>query len=124
LCALIADLYNEASDTVHVDFDLILAEKLSEPPALSSAATRVRPTTATMIQEHGIAGVLAAERACSGNAIGLRDRWRCDDTHCSNHLYCCWLRPGETQPFDNHYPINANIIAMWARDIDDRKSDI
>jgi hypothetical protein len=122
LRALITDLYDEASDTVHVDFDLILAEELSELPASSSAAARARPTTATMIQEHGIAGVLAAERACSGNAIGLRDCWRCDDTHCSNHLYCCWLRPGETQRFDNHYPVNANIIAMWARDIDDRKA--
>jgi hypothetical protein len=30
------------------------------------------------------------------------------------------VRPGETQRFDNHYPVNANILAIWARDIDDR----
>lgn len=86
LRALVKDLYEESNDTVQVDFDLILAEELSEMPASSSAAARVRPTTATTIQEHGIASVLAAERACSGNALGLRDRWRCDNAHCSNHL--------------------------------------
>lgn len=120
LRALVKDLYKESNDTVQVDFDLILTEELSEMLASSSAAARVRLTTATTIQEHGIASVLAAERACSGNALSLRDRWRCDDTHCSNHLYCCWVRPGETQRFDNHYPINGNILAMWARDIDER----
>jgi hypothetical protein len=116
----VVDLYEESFDTVHVDFDPILVEELNEPPASSSA--RARPTTTAMIQEHGVASILAAERASSGNAVGLRNRWRCDNTHCGNHRYTCWLQPGQPQRFENHYPINANPIAIRAINIDDRKA--
>jgi hypothetical protein len=97
---------------------------LNEAPrsVVSAVGIRTRAATATTIQEDGIAGALAAERAGSGYAIGIRDRWRCIDSHCSNHPYTCWLRPGQPTRFENHYPVNGNIIAMWARDLSSRKA--
>ena len=69
----------------------MLAEEWNEAPraAIIGAGAGARPVTATMIQEDGIAGVLAAERAGGGHAIRLRDRWRCIDKHCSNFPYSC-----------------------------------
>ncbi|RYN86466.1 hypothetical protein AA0119_g12865 [Alternaria tenuissima] len=51
----------------------MLAEELNEAlrAAIIGASARARLVTATMIQEDGIAGVLAAERAGGGYAIGL-----------------------------------------------------
>jgi hypothetical protein len=86
----------------------------------NTASARVRSVTATMIQEDGIASALAAERAGSGHAIAIRDRWHCLDGHCSNYPYTCWLRPGQQERFENHLPVNSNIIAMWARAINYR----
>ena len=119
---LVKAIDEAANEYIHVDFDLMLAEELNEAPraAIIGASARARPVTATMIQEDGIAGVLAAERAGGGHAIGLRDRWRCIDKHCSNFPYSCWLRPGTVSRFENHLPINGNIIAIWARDIHNR----
>ncbi|KAF2823607.1 hypothetical protein CC86DRAFT_447920 [Ophiobolus disseminans] len=109
----------DSSDRVRVDFDLMLVEELNEAPraAVQVVGSRARLVTATMIQEGGIASVLAAENAGSGMAIGIRDRWCCVDTHCKNYPYVCWLRPGQQARFENHCPVNGNIIAMWARDI-------
>ncbi|KAB2099951.1 hypothetical protein AG0111_0g11804 [Alternaria gaisen] len=75
---LVKAIDEAANEYIHVDFDLMLAEELNEAPraAIIGASARARPVTATMIQEDGIAGVLAAERAGGGHAIGLRDRWR------------------------------------------------
>jgi hypothetical protein len=122
LSDLVKAIDEAANEYIHIDFDLILAEDLNEAPraAIISAGARARPVTATMIQEDGIAGVLAAERAGGGHAIGLRDRWRCIDNHCGNYPYSCWLRPGTASRFENHLPINGNIIAIWARDIHNR----
>jgi hypothetical protein len=88
---LVKAIDEAANEYIHIDFDLILTEDLNEAPraAIISAGARARLLTATMIQEDGIAGVLAAERAGGGHAIGLRDRWRCIDTHCNNHPYSC-----------------------------------
>jgi hypothetical protein len=119
---LVKAIDEAANKYIHVDFDLMLTEELNEAPraAIIGASARARAVTATMIQEDGIAGVLAAERAGGGHAIGLRDRWRCIDKHCSNFPYSCWLRPGTASRFENHLPINGNIIAIWARDIHSR----
>lgn len=124
LCLLVNEIDSECGDLVHVDFDLLLSEMLNSAPAATPAAggSRARPITATMIQEDGIASTLTAERAGSGHAIGLRDRWRCIDSYCKNHPYCCWLRPGQQARFENHLPVNGNIVAMWARDIHNRKA--
>jgi hypothetical protein len=126
LSELVEAIDSAANERIHVDFDLILIEELNETPRsavnFAGAGARTRPVTATMIQEDGIAGALAAERAGSGHAIGIRDRWRCIDSHCSNHPYTCWLRPGQPARIENHYPVNDNIIAMWAKDIHDRRA--
>jgi hypothetical protein len=124
LYELVKAIDNGANEPIHIDFDLILIEELNEAPraAVNFTSARARPVTATMIQEDGIASALAAERAGSGHAIGIRDRWRCTDSHCSNYPYSCWLRPGQPTRFENHYPVNGNIIAMWARDINNRKA--
>jgi hypothetical protein len=122
LRTLVEAIDEAANEYIHLDFDLILNEALNEASraAVIGANPRARPVTATMIQEDGIAGVLAAERAGGGHAIGLRDRWRCIDNHCSNYPYSCWLRPETASRFENHLPINGNIIAIWARDIHNR----
>jgi hypothetical protein len=63
---------------VHVDFDLILADNTpvqAARPAPAAAPARAR--TATVIQEEGLAGVVAAEQARSGWAMAIRDQWRC-----------------------------------------------
>ncbi|KAF1937837.1 hypothetical protein EJ02DRAFT_505784 [Clathrospora elynae] len=115
-----------AYEPVHVDFDLILREEVAaeQPQAapLVDGGRRARPVTATMIQEQGIASVVAAEQAGSGWAIAIRDQWRCTDTSCGNHRYTCWLprTPGQPDRFEKHLPVNGNIIAMWARAIDRR----
>ena len=73
----------------HVDFDLILAEetaasttRIAPPPT-----PRVSNVTATILQEEGIAGYVAAEQAGGGWAVAIRDKWRCEDTCCRNYRY-------------------------------------
>jgi hypothetical protein len=123
LCVLVNEIDSECGDLVHVDFDLLLLELNSAPAATPAAGgSRARPITAMMIQEDGIASTLTAKRAGSGHAIRVRDRWRCTDSYCKNHLYCCWLRPGQQARFKNHLLVNSNIVAMWARDIHNRKA--
>jgi hypothetical protein len=119
---LVVAVDEENNEPIHVDFDLILRDFLEEqPPRPSqrplSQVSRARPVTATMFQEHGIDAALAAERAGSGYAIGIRDRWRCEAEHCSNYPYTCWLPPDKPERFEYHLPINGNTIARWARDI-------
>lgn len=115
------------SEVVYVDFDLILAEVLEEQPPLQPPSTVVgvapRRRTATIIQEDGLAGAIAAEQAGSGHAIAIRDKWRCIDSNCRNYPYTCWWQstsPGQPIRFENHYEVNGNIIAMWARAISQR----
>ena len=109
-----------STEPVHVDFDLILADNTpvqAARPAPAAAPARAR--TATVIQEEGLAGVVAAEQAGSGWAMAIRDQWRCQDANCGNHPYVCWLprTPGQPDRFEKHLPVNGNIIAMWAREL-------
>jgi hypothetical protein len=63
LGTLVKQVDEAANEYIHLDFDLILTEDLKEVlrPATLGAGPRARLVTATMIQEDGIAGVLAAE---------------------------------------------------------------
>lgn len=122
---LVEQVDRGTSEVVVVDFNLILAEV--EQPSLQSTATVVdaapRCRTATVIQEDGLAGAIAAEQAGSGYAIAIRDRWRCIDRNCGNFPYTCWwqsLPPGQPIRSENYYEVNGNIIAMWARAISQR----
>ncbi|KAG9385848.1 hypothetical protein A1F94_002598 [Pyrenophora tritici-repentis] len=95
-----------------------------EQQPLPTVVDGPRRRTATVIQEEGLAGVIAAEQAGSGHAIAIRDRWRCTDTHCENYPYCCWMAPTARQParFEDHLFVNGNIISMWARAITARRA--
>ncbi|KAF2033561.1 hypothetical protein EK21DRAFT_98247 [Setomelanomma holmii] len=85
---LVVQVDNHANEPVNVDFELILAEILAEQLPLLTVVDGPRRRTATVIQEEGLAGVIAAEQAGSGHAIAIQDRWRCTDTYCENYPYC------------------------------------
>ncbi|EDU46149.1 predicted protein [Pyrenophora tritici-repentis Pt-1C-BFP] len=121
---LVVEVDNYVSEPVNVDFELILAEIPGEQQPLPTVVDGPRRRTATVIQEEGLAGVIAAEQAGSGHAIAIRDRWRCTDTHCENYPYCCWMAPTARQParFEGHLFVNGNIISMWARAITARRA--
>ncbi|KAG9382458.1 hypothetical protein A1F94_006379 [Pyrenophora tritici-repentis] len=121
---LVVEVDNYVSEPVNVDFELILAEIPGEQQPLPTVVDGPRRRTATVIQEEGLAGVIAAEQAGSGHAIAIRDRWRCTDTHCENYPYCCWMAPTARQParFEDHLFVNDNIISMWARAITARRA--
>ncbi|KAI1681771.1 hypothetical protein KJE20_08642 [Pyrenophora tritici-repentis] len=121
---LVVEVDNYVSEPVNVDFELILAEIPGEQQPLPTVVDGPRRRTATVIQEEGLAGVIAAEQAGSGHAIAIRDRWRCTDTHCENYPYCCWMAPTARQParFEDHLFVNGNIISMWARVITARRA--
>ncbi|KAI1686713.1 DUF1682 multi-domain protein [Pyrenophora tritici-repentis] len=121
---LVVEVDNYVSEPVNVDFELILAEIPGEQQPLPTVVDGPRRRTATVIQEEGLAGVIAAEQAGSGHAVAIRDRWRCTDTHCENYPYCCWMAPTARQParFEDHLFVNGNIISMWARAITARRA--
>jgi hypothetical protein len=89
--------------------------------AAAPLAPRARNATATILHERSLAGVVAAETAATGWVLALQDKWCCQDRHCRNHPYTCWLPRtaiGVIQRFENHLAVNSNIIAMWSRAID------
>jgi hypothetical protein len=114
--------------TCHVDFNLILAKETAASTTRTAppATPRVRNVTATLLQEEGIAGCLAAEQAGGGWAVAIRDKWRCEGTCCRNYRYTCWFpRVTGQQPRSEHYlAVNSVLIAAWARSIDDRRSTV
>jgi hypothetical protein len=81
-----------STEPIHIDFDLILADntpvQVTRP---APAAALARAHTAMVIQEEGLASVVAAEQAGSGWAMAIRDQWRCQYTNCGNYPYVCWL---------------------------------
>ena len=120
---------------LYVDFDLILADIGSQQPPqppqqqqqpASPQIVRTRPMTATMIQERGLAAVLANEQAATGNLLGLMDRWRCTDSHCSNYGKQCWVPQlgNRIARFEDHHPVPSNIIGNWLEDVDKDKCTI
>jgi hypothetical protein len=82
---LVEEVEREAHDTVNVNFDLVLTEVPTNVPHLQPPDCNVQATAIT-IQEGRLASVLAAEQAGSGYAVAIRERWRCNDSYCSNHL--------------------------------------
>ena len=89
------------------------------PPRLSQPRAR----TATVIQEEALEGVVAANLIGQGATLAVRDTWRCEDKECANWPWTCWrLRSG--LPDKTHYPVNPNIIAMWAKAVDQRQCPV
>ena len=74
------------SDELNIDFDVVLSElrETSTQPATPTVQRYSPPITATIIQEHVLAGVLDVERVATGKLLALRDRWRCTKPHCNN----------------------------------------
>ncbi|KAI1555526.1 hypothetical protein PtrEW4_012199, partial [Pyrenophora tritici-repentis] len=60
---LVVEVDNYVSEPVNVDFELILAEIPGEQQPLPTVVDGPRRRTATVIQEEGLAGVIAAEQA-------------------------------------------------------------
>jgi hypothetical protein len=117
------------SERLCIDLNLYLngepaptSQNVAPPPPRSS---QLRPRTATVIQEEGLAGVVAAELIGAGAALAIKDTWRCEDRDCKNWPYTCWLpRTGLPNRWESHYPVNANIVAMWAKAVDDRQCTV
>jgi hypothetical protein len=120
----VTEMDKESGQVLSCDFDLVLKEELlAQQPALQSAsqpsrgAIRAHPGIVTAIQEDGLASVVTNERCASGSAISIRDYWRCHEERCHNRPLTCWVRRPHGQEidrFENHYPVNGNIIASWA----------
>jgi len=117
----------DTSEKLTIDFNLYLtsdpipASQASAPPSLRSSQTRVR--TATVIQEEALEGVVAANLMGAGATLAVRDHWRCEEKECSNWPWTCW-RPRSGLPDESHYPVNPNIIAMWAKAVDLRQCTV
>lgn len=111
----LTEMNEESGQVMTCDFDLVLKEAqllqpatqpASQPPARNVAR---RPGIVTAIMEDGLAGVVTNERFASGNAIDLRDYWRCQNERCSNHPGVCWVRTPSGRQIErssNHYPLN------------------
>ena len=117
----------EIEQIMTCDFDLVLKELQSAQPATQLAASQsyrgaihARPGVVTAIMEDGLAEVVTNERYATGSAVGIRDHWRCVDDGCPNKPMTCLIRRLESRQIDRgeeHYPVNGNIIANWARAI-------
>ena len=124
LVALVDEMDKESSKLLKCDFDLVLREKKAAAQLASQqlhrSAVRRVPGVVTAIQEDGLAAVVMAERSATGVAMGIKDRWRCREEACRNHLLTCWVRSvaGRLDRFEDHYPVNGNIIASWARAVE------
>lgn len=137
LKVLATSIDRTTSERLCVDFNLILAKEAAAPasqPASQPTASQQpvpprlsqpRARTATIIQEDGLLGVVAAEQMAAGPALVIKDQWRCEDRDCRNYPYVCWLpRTGQPARWESHYPVNANIIAMWAKAITERQCTV
>ncbi|OSS43245.1 hypothetical protein B5807_12114 [Epicoccum nigrum] len=118
----LAEMDKESGQIMTCDFDLVLREQqmpqLSTQPASQLARSSARrPGIVTAIMEEGLAGVVTNERFATGNAIGIRDHWRCQNERCSNNPGVCWIRlpPGrQVERVGDHYPLNGNSVSNWA----------
>ncbi|KAH7349218.1 hypothetical protein BKA66DRAFT_476703 [Pyrenochaeta sp. MPI-SDFR-AT-0127] len=126
LLALAEEIDKESTEVLNCDFDLVLREQQpagAPQPALQlvgRAAARSRPGIVTAIQEDGLAGVVAAERAATGVAMGIRDYWRCHEECCSNYGFTCWMQrtAGRLPRFEDHYKVSGRIVANWAQAVE------
>ena len=115
------------SERLCIDFNLYLtgdpitASQGVAPPPLRSSQPRAR--TATVIQEEALDGVVAAQLMGAGSTLAIKDTWRCDNKECSNWPMVCWV-PRSGLPDEKHYPVNPNIIAMWAKATDLRQCTV
>jgi hypothetical protein len=112
----------ESHPDVFIDFDATLTtepvevispmgQQRSRGSSSSQSAVRL---TATQRQLQELPEVLAGHAVTEGPVIAIRDRWRCQDTHCGNHPFTCWIQqtPGQPDRFENHFPINNGIISI------------
>jgi hypothetical protein len=117
----------DTSEKLTIDFNLYL---VGEPVPASQLASQLpqrlpqpRARTATAIQEEGLEGVVAAQLMGAGATLAIKDTWRCEKKECVNWLWCCW-RPRTGLPDEQHYPVNPNIIAMWAKAVEQRQCTV
>ncbi|KAF2631288.1 hypothetical protein BU25DRAFT_488684 [Macroventuria anomochaeta] len=114
----------DTSEKLTIDFNLYLIGDLIPASQLASQlpqrSSQPRARTATAIQEEGLEGVVAAQLMGAGATLAIKDTWRCEKKECSNWLWCCW-RPRTGLPDEQHYPVNPNIIAMWAKSVEQRQ---
>ncbi|KAL5372399.1 hypothetical protein DPSP01_013532 [Paraphaeosphaeria sporulosa] len=109
-------------EVIYVDFDVSLAVESPEMSPVSherSSSQGQFRLTATQRQLQELPEVLAGHALAEGPSIGIRDKWRCQDTYCGNYPYGCWVQRKAGQPdrFENHCPMSSNIVAMWARKV-------
>ncbi|KAF9728394.1 hypothetical protein PMIN01_13527 [Paraphaeosphaeria minitans] len=120
-------LKESSIDATYVDFEATLGTESVEvispigqqrSRGSSSSKGQVR-LTATQRQLQELPEILAGHAVADGPSIAIRDKWRCQDTHCGNYPYVCWIQRTAGQPdrFENHYPISSNVVAMWARNV-------
>lgn len=131
LILLVDEMDKENPAPLNCDFDLVLKEAQLTQPQLSQQPARggVRraPGVVTVMQEERLPSAVAAERAATGAAIDIKDRWRCHEERCSNNPWTCWVRrpPGrQIDRFEDHYPVSGNIIAAWALAVERRECTI
>jgi hypothetical protein len=73
----------ESDLLLNCDFDLVLREQEQaallalQPSSSTPRGSARRPSIVTAIQEEGLASIVTAEVFATGNAIRIRDWWRC-----------------------------------------------
>ncbi|KAK7177305.1 hypothetical protein PSPO01_16648 [Paraphaeosphaeria sporulosa] len=114
------------AEVTYVDFNLMLTELETGSNQTrnggvfgsqsSQSSTRL---TATHRQLFNLPETLTFTAVGEGPIVAIRDKWRCQDTHCGNYPYVCWVKreAGQSDRFENHYPASSTIVAAWARDI-------
>jgi hypothetical protein len=119
----VEEMDKESDLLLNCDFDLVLREQEQaallalQPPSSTPRGSARRPGIVTAIQEEGLASIVTAEVFATGNAIRIRDRWRCQEESCSNNPMVCWVRrlPGrQIDRREEHYAVNGNLISSWA----------
>lgn len=89
-----AERLRDASINVtYLDFDATLAaesvEVISPVTRGSSSSQGQVRLIATQRQLQELPEVLAGYAFAEGPSVAIRDKWRCQDTHCGNHLFIC-----------------------------------
>ncbi|KAJ4404971.1 hypothetical protein N0V91_005514 [Didymella pomorum] len=115
------------SERLCMDFNLYLTgDPITASQGVAPSPLRlsqVRARMATVIQEEALEGVVAANLMGQGATLAVRDTWRCEDKECNNWPWTCW-RPRSGLPDESHYPVNPNIIAMWAKAVEQRQCTV
>ena len=117
----------DTSEKLTIDVNLYLTGDpmpASQPTVPPPPFCQPRARTATVIQEEGLACVVPAEHMGAGATLAIKDTWRCEDEECKNWPWVCWVPRTVPRAVEHHYPVNPNIISMWAKAIDQRQCTV